>query len=77
MRNAIESNSTTKCGHPSKQDVYFSIQSGDPLTPIARGTKSIDIPGYRYNRSMTNVMRSLELRPLLSFLELLNSGRLT
>ena len=46
-KRAIESNSTTKCGPPSKQDVYFSIQSGDPLTTVARGTKSIDFPGYR------------------------------
>ena len=26
---AIESNSTTKCGHPSKQEVCFSTQSGN------------------------------------------------
>ena len=43
----IESNSTTKCGHPSKEDVCFSIQSGNPLTTVARGTKAIDFPGYR------------------------------
>ena len=29
----IESNSTTKCGHPSKQEVCFSIQSGYPTLP--------------------------------------------
>ena len=50
-KRAIESNSTTKCGHPSKQDVYFSIQTGDPLTTVARDTKSIDIPDYRNYRS--------------------------
>ena len=46
------------CGHPSKQDVWFSIQSGDPLTTVARSTKSIDIPGY--NRSNTRIIRSLK-----------------
>ena len=46
------------CGHPSKQEVWFSIQSGDPLTTVARSTKSIDIPGY--NRSNTRIMRSLK-----------------
>ena len=30
-----------------------------------------------YNRSITRIMKSLKFRPLLSFLELLNSGRLT
>ena len=45
-KRAIESNSTTKCRHLSKQDVCFSIQSGNPLTTRARGTKAIDIPGY-------------------------------
>ena len=65
------------CGHPSKKDVCFSIQSDDPLTTVARDTKSIDIPGYRIidpDRSITRIMKSLKLRPLLSFLELLNSG---
>ena len=32
----IESKSTTECGHLSKQEVCFSIQSGDPLTTVAR-----------------------------------------
>ena len=42
------SNSKTKCGHPSRQEVCFSIQSGYPLTTtVKRGTKSTDIPGYR------------------------------
>ena len=39
-KRAIESNSTTKCGHPSKQEVCFSIQSGDPLTTVARAQLS-------------------------------------
>ena len=49
-------------------------------TDRSTGAKSIDIPGnriIRYNTSNTRIMRSLKLRPLLSFLELLNSGRLT
>ena len=53
----IVSNSTTKCD-PSKQEVCFSNQSGDPLTTVARSTKFIDIPGY--NRSNTRIMRSLK-----------------
>ena len=70
IKSAVESNSTTKCG----------IQNGDPLTTVARNTKSIDIPGYRIidsDRSITRIMKSLKLRPLLSFLELLNSGLFT
>ena len=46
---AVESNSTTKCGHPSKQEVYFSIQSGNNQLSQASETILVADPNAGHN----------------------------